>query len=213
MPANRRGRGGARGRRGHALPQHGRVEPYEPVANRERAPVPLARENVPPIAGPNAADQPMTEEDEDRLVRLALTWQGSRKLSLTLFHVDVAASFERFYNQHGEDRKMQPTEAEHKLQVIEMKWRCSPAFRKSGSRLATNVERWMTEVREVEEQERTKLERRRRRLLKDEMPASERFGDFGSDDDECDSSEIDEMNREALLEEGVIVCRTCGHRS
>jgi hypothetical protein len=213
MPANRRRRGGPRGRGGHALPQPERVAPYAPVANREAPRAPVVRQNAPPTR-PDTADQPMTEEDEDKLIRLALTWKGSRKLSLTLFHADVAASFERFQqNQAGKDWKMQPAEAEHKLKVIEMKWHCSPAFRNSGSTLATNVERWMTQVREVEEQERTKFERRRRRLLKEDMPVDDIHGDIGEDGDEYDSSEIEEMKRDELLEGGVIMCRTCGHCS
>jgi hypothetical protein len=110
----------------------------------------------------------MKEEDEDMLVRLALVWKGSRKLSLSLFHADLAASFERNQSRAGKHRKMQPTEAEHKLQVIEMKWRCSPGFRGSGSELARRVRRWMTQVREVEEQERTSQEVYRKQLLEDD---------------------------------------------
>jgi hypothetical protein len=118
--------------------------------------------------GPDASERTMTEEDEDMLVRLALTWKESRKLSLSLFHADLAASFERNSTQVGKDRKMQPTEAEHKLQVIEMKWRCSPGFRDSGSDLARRVGKWMTQVREVEDQERTRLEAYRKQLLEDD---------------------------------------------
>jgi hypothetical protein len=126
-----------------------------------------------PNRGPDSSERSMEEEDEDMLVRLALTWKESRKLSLSLFHADLAASFERNQIQIGKDRKMQPTEAEHKLQVIEMKWRCSPGFRGSGSGLARRVGRWMTQVREVEEQERTRLEVYRKQLLEDDMVGAE----------------------------------------
>jgi hypothetical protein len=122
-----------------------------------------------PNRGPDASERTMTEGDEDMLVRLALTWKESRKLSLALFHADLAASFERNQIQVGKDRKMQPTEAEHRLQAIEMKWRCSPRFRDSGSEQARRVGRWMTQVREVEEQERARLEVYRKQLLEDDM--------------------------------------------
>jgi hypothetical protein len=171
MPANRRGRGprGRGGRGGQALPQRERVAPYEPTANRamprQTARRGLSRQldrwEVPTHSrstNPDVTERPMTEEDEDMLVRLALKWRDSRKLSHTLFHADLAASFERNQILEGKDRKMLPTEAEHKLQVIEMKWRCSPSFRDSTSGLSVSVGRWMTHVRDVEDQERTKFE-------------------------------------------------------
>jgi hypothetical protein len=235
-PTAKRGRTRQTARRGSSAqtdrrPAHTHTRPTDPTAVHiptvhvlSPAPGPATAFRLAPsttqrqltVSTPNeesdAADQYMTEEDEDKLIRLALTWRGSRKLSLTLFHVDLAASFERWQkNQVVTDRKMEPAEAERRLQAIETRWRRSRAFRNSGSRLATNVERWMTTVREMEEEERTKFERRRRRLLKEDMPVDDIYGDIGQSGDEYDTSEKEEMKRDELLEGGVIMCRTCGH--
>jgi hypothetical protein len=111
----------------------------------------------------------MTEEDEDMLVQLALTWKESRKLSLSIFYADLASSFERNQIWARKSRKMQPVEAERKLQAIEMRWRSSPAFQDSGSQLARSVRMWMTDVRKVEDRERIEVELHRKRLLDSEM--------------------------------------------
>jgi hypothetical protein len=109
-----------------------------------------------------------TEEEGATLFRLAVKWSSSRKLSLALFHADLAASFERHSVWQGSARKMQRTEAEYILQSVERHWRSSASFRDSQSNISQAVKVWMTGIRDVEELERMRAETDRKSNLEDE---------------------------------------------
>jgi hypothetical protein len=102
------------------------------------------------------------------LFRFAAKWSSSRKLSLALFHADLAASFERHSAWQGSGRKLQPTEAEYMLQMVEGHWRSSGTFRDFQSDLSQAVKVWMTGTRDVEELERMRAETDRKSNLEDE---------------------------------------------
>jgi hypothetical protein len=118
---------------------------------------------------------PISEEEEGiTLVRLAVKWSSSRKLTLALCHADLAASFERHSAWQGSGCKLQPTEAEYILQMVEGHWRSNGTFRDSQSDLSQAVKVWMTGIRDVEELERVRAETDRKSNLDDE----EGKGDF-----------------------------------
>lgn len=99
------------------------------------------------------AEHKFLEEEEVWLVRTAVTWAMSRKLSLPLFYADLTATYNRDQGQRLEGH-IQPFQAERKLHELEMRWRQDSGFRNSYSDLAQAVEIWMTRTREPEEKRR-----------------------------------------------------------
>jgi hypothetical protein len=186
-------------------PRSTRIAPYERIADTEMpqhttanpttsrsinaAPATSSRPTIrPPPPGTVTRNEPAapvlpTEEERVTLSQLAVKWSSSRKLSLELFHADLAASFERHSAWHGSGRKLQPTEAEHILRTVERHWRSSASFRNSQSDLFQAVELWMTGTRDVEESERMRAETDRKSNLEEEEGKADLYANAAAERD------------------------------
>lgn len=185
MPANRV--------RASPRPRSTRIAPYERTADidvpsQDKPPqtAPTAHPNQNHAVAPGRAPEAIaplfkiTDHEETMLVRLAVKWASSRKLSLPLFQADLVASYERhqdWYADSPDGYRMTPVDTERRLQDFETRWRSERAFRASSSDLAQAVGLWMKKTRDVEEAERARREtevkevQRKNNLVDDEEKA------------------------------------------
>lgn len=144
-----------------------RVAPRATISVPATTSTPRKRLRVTTPVSQTRSDDPAnycTTQEAVTLLRLAIMWAASRKISLPVFNADLAASFERHTG-----RKTRPHEVMHILRNIEHRWYEESDFRDSSSELAHEVKIWISTIRDVEEAEQTKEANERTKVHAERM--------------------------------------------